>query len=106
MCKSLGEDLSQSGSSDRPARAIASACVRAHALSRKRKSDGQLYHAYLKGHSVTVALHFAEPPCGHGEANQAQRGARREESKEIRLALKRSASQKEFSLKLATETAN
>lgn len=66
--KSLREDLSESRSSDMPACVSASVCVRAHALRRKRSWDGQLYHAYLKGHSVTVGLHFTEPPCGHSEA--------------------------------------
>lgn len=39
--------------------------VRAHAQS----SDAQLYHAYLKGHSITVGPQFTEPPCGLREEN-------------------------------------
>lgn len=66
--KSLGEDLSESRSSDTPARvfALRVQCARG---GRGKSSDGQLYHAYLKGHSVTVGLHFTEPACGHREAN-------------------------------------
>ena len=62
-------------------------CVRAHDRRGREKSwDGQLYHAYLKGHSVIVGLHFTEPGCGQREANWSWGGRGR--LREIGLDLK------------------
>lgn len=43
--------------------------ARVRVRARARSSDGQLYHAYLKGHSITVGPHFPEPLCGLREEN-------------------------------------
>lgn len=67
--------MSERRSSDRAVRACVHLLVRVCATEERRKGrkeeeeggrnrDGQLYHAHLKGHSVIVGLHFADPPCG------------------------------------------
>ena len=62
-------------------------CVCAHDRRGREKSwDGLLYHAYLKGHSVIVGLHFTEPGCGQREANWSWRSRGR--LREIGLGLK------------------
>lgn len=71
-------------------------CV--HITGRTEKSwDGQLYHAYLKGHSIIVGLHFTEPPCSHRKANWFWRDPSTKGSKGLRLALKVCTSLEEIS---------
>lgn len=53
--------------------------MRARALS----SDGQLYHAYLKGHSITVGAHSPEALYGLQEENPI-RGRIKEPTIEIK----------------------
>lgn len=61
--------------------------------------DGQLHHAYLKGHSVIVGQHFTEPCCGDRKANWSQTcgDRRRIELKDIRHALEYCGSPKHIS---------
>lgn len=45
--------------------------ARVRVRARAQSSDGQVYHAYLKGHSITVGPRFAEPLCGLREENRS-----------------------------------
>lgn len=90
-CQGVGHQICQCARSPPCAIKFVYVCVCggvcAHDRRGREKSwDGQLYHAYLKGHSVIVGLHFTEPGCGQREANWSWRGRGR--LREIGLALK------------------